>query len=412
MNEGSLDRFAQQAHRDWLQRGKKGKGRFDVVGLDATKGLYSGLKAAYGRFERVDFRGSNFNLADWSGVELIDCNLNTSAINSTLFFEARIAGSTFEGCGGALVSFNRANIHGASFARAHFDGARFEGATVVATSFEKVGFGSLFWSRATFQGCNFRGASLEPIRRQPTPTMRGARFEDCDFRDVDFTGVDLRDATFSGCRFAGASGIPIRTVGVAVTGADTEDLLAQLTRILSIEEVLACDAPLVAEDRVPGASLLAVFELVGRRARLIGKTAAPGTEALRSAGIPIGATWGTSGLVWTHTPELFRVWTSEGMPLEVTRQELRMSGMPQPVADVKSVTLLRDPKRRGRCGVVVRTPQARPVRLVVVQEDDWVASTDASYSDADVLRDAGWAPVLAEELASWLGVPLDAHGSV
>lgn len=404
---GSLDRFAQQAHWDWLRRGKTGEGRFDVAGLDATRGHYEGLKAAGGRFERVDFRGSNFNLADWSEVELIDCNLNSSSINSTLLAESRILGSTFEGCGGARVSFKRATLHGVSFTRAHFDGARFDGATVTQTRFESARFGSVFWSGATFRGCDFRGASLEPTRQQPTPTMRGARFEDCDFRDADFTGVDLRDATFSGCRFAGARGIPIRTVGLRVTGADTQELLVQLTRILSTEELLACEAPIVAEDRMPGASLLAVFERAGSRARLIGKLDAAGIEAVRSAGIPIGATWGACGFVWVRAPELFRVWSAEGMPLEVTRQELRMSGVPHPVADVKSVALFQEPDRRGRRGVLVRTPEARPARLVVVQEDDWIASEDASYSDADVLRDAGWAPQLARDLASWLGVRLD-----
>jgi hypothetical protein len=237
--------------------------------------------------------------------------------------------------------------------------------------------------------------------------MRGARFEQCDFRDVDFTGADLRDAVFIGCRFAGARGMPTRTAGVTITDADTTELLAQLTRMLRADEVLALDKPAVAEDRMPGASSLAVFELVGKRARLIGMTAATGADAFRSAGIPVGVTYGTSGFVWAHTPASFRVWSSEGMPLEVTRQELRMSGVPSPVANVKSVALLSDSERRGRRGVIVRTPDARPVRLVVVQEDDWVASEDASYSDADVLRDAGWARLLAADVASWLAVPFD-----
>jgi hypothetical protein len=237
--------------------------------------------------------------------------------------------------------------------------------------------------------------------------MRGARFEQCDFRDVDFTGADLRGATFSGCRFAGASGMPKHTVGMTITGADTPDLLAQLTRMLGADEVLAHDKPVVAEDRMPGTSLLAVFELVGTKVRLIGKTAATGADAFRSAGIPIGVTYGTTGFMWAHTSESFRVWSSEGMPLEVTRQELRMAGVPSPVANVKSVALLRDAERRGRRGVIVRTPDARPARLVVVQEDDWVASEDASYSDEDVRRDAGWARLLAADLASWLGVPFD-----
>jgi hypothetical protein len=114
---GSLDRQAQKAHWDWFQRGKTGEGRLDVVGLTATKGLYDGFKAAGARFEHVDFRDSNFNLADWSEVELVHCNLNISAINSTVFVEARILGSTFEGCGGALVNFRRANIDGSSVRR-------------------------------------------------------------------------------------------------------------------------------------------------------------------------------------------------------------------------------------------------------------------------------------------------------
>jgi uncharacterized protein YjbI with pentapeptide repeats len=411
---GSLDAKAQRAHWDWVQRGRKGDGRFDVVGVSATRDKLDGVKAVGGRFERVDFRDSNFNLADWSETELIRCNFNATSINSTRFIAARILDSRFEGAGGATVNFERANIYGTSFKRAGLDGGLFTGATVAATSFEEVTFGNARWDRATFQRCNFKGASLEPTRKVPPSTMRSTMFEQCDFRDVDFTGTDLRGATFENCRFEGAHGVPKLTAGLTVRGGalDTHGLVAQLLKSFSVAEIKAEQAArIVAFDHAPGASAFAVFELAGKKARLIGRTGLENRPALESAGIEVASTFGTTGFVWEALPDRFRLWTTEGMPLEVTRTELKMSGVPSPVSDVKSVALLRDPDRRGRHGIVVKTPEAKPVRLVVVQEDDWVASEDPTYTDEEARRDGEWARIVSRDLAIWLGVPFDDQAS-
>ena len=154
-----------------------------------------------------------------------------------------------------------------------------------------------------------------------------------------------------------------------------------------------------------------MVELVGKRARLIGRTTLENREQLAAAGLAIASTVGTTGFVWEAVPERFRVWSTEGMPLEVTRTQLTMSGVPSPVADITNVALLRDPDRRGRRGVVVNTPGAKPVRLVVVQEDDWVASEDPTYADEDARRDGQWARIMARDLAIWLGVPFDDKAS-
>jgi len=410
----SLDCAAQEAHWNWVQRGRTGEGRFDVAGISVPHGRFDGLKAVGGRFERVDFHDSNFDLADWSETELVCCNFNTSSINSTKFAGARVSSSTFEGCGGAIVNFERANIHGTSFARSGLDGALFTEAAVASTSFEGVVFDNARWDRATLKRCSFRGASLEPSRKLPPSTMRGTVFEQCDFTDADFTGTDLRGATFDGCRFDGAHGVPKVVAGVTVRGGalDAEGLVARLVRILSVSDVVAhTEQPMVADDRAPEAATLAVFALRGEKARLIGRTALSDRDELCAHGVAIGTTYGTTGFVWVESPESFRVHTSEGMPLEVTRTELRMSGVPSPRSDVTSVTLLRDPERRGRHGVIALTPNARPTRLVVVQEDDWIASEDPTYTEDDARRDGGWSRQLAQDLARWLGVPYDEQAS-
>ncbi len=80
-------RAAQRAHLDWVQRGRTGDGRFDVAGVSARHGRFDGMKAAGGRFERVDFRDGNFNLSDWSETEIIRCNLNATSINEGMPLE-------------------------------------------------------------------------------------------------------------------------------------------------------------------------------------------------------------------------------------------------------------------------------------------------------------------------------------
>ncbi len=407
---GSLDDAAQRAHWDWVQRGRTGAGRFDVVGVFATRARLDGVKAAGGRFERVDFRDSSFNLADWSETELIRCTFSATSINSTKLVAARIVDSQFEGAGGATANFERANIYGTSFKRARLDGSSFLGAAVTSSSFEEVQFGNTRWDRAAFQRCSFRGASLEPSRKLPPSTMRGTVFEQCDFGGADFTGTDLRGASFDGCHFEGAHGVPRQTAGLLARGGalDTDRLLRQLLKRLGVAEIVAQHAArIVAFDRAPGASALAVFELVGKKVRLIGHTPFEHRKQLVSAGLEIASTVGTTGFVWESLAERFRVFTTESMPLEVTRTELKMAGVPSPVADVKSVGLLRDPDRRGRRGVVVRTPDAKPVRLIVVQEDDWLASENPTYAEEDARRDSQWAHFLARDLADWLGVPFD-----
>lgn len=413
---GSLDRAAQEAHWDWCRRGRTGAGRFDVAHRSLPRSRLDGVKAAGGRFEAVDLRGSNLDLADWSEVEFVRCDLAHSSAYSTRFCAAVIVDTTFDDCRGARLVLERANVYGASFARATLDGAWFMDAVIASTNFAAAVFGNARWDRARLQRCNFRGASFEPSRDLPPATLRGTVFEDCDLRDADFAGADLRGATFERCRFAGARGVPRHFAPAAVVACDTDAtaLFAQLVPALDARALAAhADRLLVADDRDPGASGLAVFEFVGKRVRLIGRTteAEVGVLVARGAMPPArGTTCGTSGFVWL-CGDTFRVHCREGMPIEVSRTELAMAGVPSPVANVTSITLLHDPDRRGRRGVVAMTPAAKPNLLAIVQEDDWIASDDPHYPDAALRSEAAWAPLLARDLAAWLGVPFAPEAS-
>lgn len=413
-SRGSLDRAAQQAHWDWSQRGRSGSGRLDVAYGSFAGSRLDGFRAAGARFEWVDLRGSNLNLADWSEVELVHCNLSLSSLSSTRFRGARIRDTMLQDCGGARLSLASASIHRSSFARSLLDGAELTDAIVSDTDFERVVFGFARWDRARFLRCRFRGASLEPTRTRPPATMRGAVFEECDFRDTDFTGTDLRGATFERCRFKGAHGVPKHFAGVTLIGGSTDEsaLFAQLVPQLCAPALVSHPRPvIVADDRAPGADGLAVFELVSDRARLIGRTTQAQLDAIiaNRGTLPArGTTYGTSGFLWL-AGETFCVYSSEDMPLAVTRHELRLATVPHPIADVTRVALFQDPRRRGRRGVAVHTPTARPSRLVVVQEDDCLASEDPTYPEAELRQESAWAEVLARDLAAWLHVPLDSE---
>ena len=411
-SRGSLDRAAQQAHWDWFQRGRSGSGRLDVAYGSFCGSRLDGFRASGARFEWVDLRGSNLNLADWSEVVLVHCNLSQSSLNSTRFRGACIRDTMLQDCGGAGLSLAAASIHGSSFARSRLDGAELTDAVASDSNFERVVFGFTRWDRAWFLRCRFRGASLEPTRARPPATMRGAMFEVCDFRDTDFTGTDLRGATFVYCRFKGAHGVPKHFVGVTMIGGDTDEnaLFAQLVPQLDAPALGNHPRPvIVADDRAPGADGLAVFELVSGRARPIGRTTQAQLDAITAnqGRLPgRGTTYGTSGFLWL-AGETFCVYSSEDMPLEVTRHELRLATVPHPASDVTRVALFQDPRRRGRRGVAVHTPTAQPSRLVVVQEDDCLASEDPTYPEAERRQEAAWAEELARDLAAWLNVPLD-----
>lgn len=420
---GSLDREAQRAHGEWLQRGRTGPGQFDVVGVFAREAGLGATTAIAGKFDGVDFRDANFQHASWDEVDLLRCNLSSVAIASASFNDARIMDCTFAGSGGKLAHFERATIYGTSFDKANLDCARIDDALVTSSSFTSAWFGNATWDRARFKRCNFRDASFESFTGLPVTTMRNTLFEGCDFRGVDFTRTNLRGASFRGCKFGGARGVPRSMDDLTVIDADfseagdgsasggEEELRKQLWRNWSAAELGEWKQQLlIARDRTPGEDRTLVFDLVdagvSKRIRLLGTT----TDTVTASSVgPVkhGFGVGTSGFAWSYTDEAFEAWMCELAPFSLTRTELKTAGGVRPVASLTSVALFREDGQRGRRGVLVRIPEGALKRLVLIQEHDFVADDDPTYPDEAVRRDEEWTRQLASDLARWLGVPYE-----
>jgi len=400
--QGSFERAAQDAHREWLRRGRTGAGRFEIYLVSAYRRQLEAFEAVGGSFERVDLTEAVLSYGKWQETDLVRSNFTGSIISSTQFSDARIVDCKFDGAKGQLPTFVRTSIYGSSFIKAALSGTELTDAVVTACNFDGAWLGNGMWDRARFSRCSFRGTSFEPSDDVPVPSMRGTVFEACDFRGAEFSRTDLRGATFIRCKFADAYGVPWRAENLHVEASDVS-LLEQLWRVWDATALQQHRNPLLlAVDRSSESAPRAlVFEIEEDRIRLLGTTNADSQ----------GSTFGTSGVVWLSDGDTFMIRDYRATRATFTRTEMRTAGGVRPVSSITAVGLFAAPGERGRRGVLVRTPQGKPARLVIVQDHDHSVDDDPSYSAEDAWRDSGWTRQLASELAAWLGVPFEKETS-
>jgi hypothetical protein len=224
--------------------------------------------------------------------------------------------------------------------------------------------------------------------------MGGALFEDCDFRGACFSHANLRGTSFLRCKLAGAHGQPRATEGMVLTDCDLsrEELLRQLPRSFTVDELAArATSVLVAADRAAsaGAALL-VFSRERNNVRRIGAVQAS-SEELTARAISGAVTHGTCGFVWAADQNTFHIWCREQAGIEITRDALVRAGSSTPTSAITAVVSIEETGPGTRRGVTVRTPSLKPIRLVLVQDDD--------------VGERTWTIQLARELAGWLRVP-------
>src|SRR5262245_20495024 len=86
---------AAKTHWDWDNGGRKGAGRLVVVDTNLRGASVANLRAA--RFERCDFSGSRFAMANLDEIELLECILEEAILTATNLRHANISGSRFHG---------------------------------------------------------------------------------------------------------------------------------------------------------------------------------------------------------------------------------------------------------------------------------------------------------------------------
>jgi uncharacterized protein YjbI with pentapeptide repeats len=226
-----------------VNRGKKGDGRLDLIGVEARDLRLDGAFMKAARLDHVDLSGANLNLSDWSETELTHCELRTASINSTTFERSTLTDCSFWGIGADGIDFEGAKLAGCTFDKASMSASLWRASAISRSSFIDAKVGNSRWERARVESCDLRRLSFAPTNHVPLATIVDAVFVGCDLRGVDFTGLDLTRARFERCTFAGAFGTPTASEGLSLidadfsegadgsVGGDAAKLLAQLAQL-------------------------------------------------------------------------------------------------------------------------------------------------------------------------------------
>jgi hypothetical protein len=98
------------------------------------------------------------------------------------------------------------------------------------------------------------------------------------------------------------------------------------------------------------------------------------------------------------------VWQQgEGLKLERTDGEIKLSARSVPLSAVRGVVSFYDEDDYGHRGVQLELEDGQ--RVVVVEERDAAAELDPTYGRMNLDIDGGWIVYLGRELAACLGVP-------
>jgi hypothetical protein len=179
---------------------------------------------------------------------------------------------------------------------------------------------------------------------------------------------------------------------------------------MDFDAALANGGALVAawDDFDDDRKTLALFEVGDKGAKRLAETSVPRdqhqqrADELVALGVRLGYTVGNNEHVWAIDDDV-TVWSSTGVELDGNRATLKLAGQFVPPGDVGRVIAFysRDRVQRG-----VRL-ETKTKQLVAASEHDDDAKDDPFYNQDNLVIDAMWASYLANDLATWLGVPLD-----
>jgi hypothetical protein len=128
------------------------------------------------------------------------------------------------------------------------------------------------------------------------------------------------------------------------------------------------------------------------------------SDELIARGLRIGYTVGNNDHVWVIDGDTATVWSNSRVVLDGNRATIRLADEFVQPADVRRVSAFYDANDRGHRGVRFETKGA-PV--IAAEERDDGVQDDPFYNQDNLVIDALWASYLANDLATWLGVPLD-----
>lgn len=201
--EVALGPSALKAHLGWIEQGGHGAGRLELVGLD-LRGARLGANLSSARLEKCDLREGHFHLAQWHGLELIECRLDASLLDGCDLEEAVLRGCSLVDVQAPGSDFVAARLSNCRFTQAQMERTGWNDAHVEACDFGGANLSDSTLDGAQFHQCDFRNARLNNSGATPLGSAEGTLFRHCDFRGADLTGLRASTARFEDCRFHGA----------------------------------------------------------------------------------------------------------------------------------------------------------------------------------------------------------------
>lgn len=211
----------EKAHRAWFRRGREGRGRIELTGVDLLQVMTSNSNWSAARFVRCRFDAARANYTSFDEAELTECGAIKAELSTCKFERTIFKDCNFAGCDFILCSFRGARMSGCDFGGAFFGRSQWNGAVVERVSFREAAVFGARLDEGRFIECDFNGALMrdtEPYMK--LCTTRGTRFERCDLRGTSWDGRLLAETVFDRCQLCGVKGKPIMAGPVTLIAPD------------------------------------------------------------------------------------------------------------------------------------------------------------------------------------------------
>lgn len=141
----------------------------------------------------TNLSNANLNQANLSQADLNKANLNSAKLIGTSLQKSYLKNASLTGADLTEANFSQANLHSANLNRVIALGTQFEFADLTQSD----------WREADLSGANFRGAKI-PNANFSGAKLAGTDFGDANLQNANFRNADLKMADFRGANLEGA----------------------------------------------------------------------------------------------------------------------------------------------------------------------------------------------------------------
>lgn len=211
-----------RAHLDWVQRGRTGPGQVDVFYKSIYRYNLIGADIIAGKFQEVEFERCGMVDAMFDESTLTACTVKGCNARGAKFKQCHLDDCSFQDTWLDLSYFTGAVLQRCVFKNTPLTLSTWSQAVMTSCTLSRLQLSHSVWDGAVVKQCDFSRSRLglaEEYGHLPA-SMRGARFEDCDFRWTGWYGRDLSGVTFVRCRFEGARGAPSGHEGLVLEDCD------------------------------------------------------------------------------------------------------------------------------------------------------------------------------------------------